>query len=330
MSAAESSPSDRENCCVDGQESPEDRKDDDATKETSCLSSGSPDRSAIQRVLKEVGLTSTTFIGPEFPPDTAKSNIDDTLDEFYKEINMIDTSNAAEDNPGAKVDFVQPHPPPATTTGTDRNEGNKCLKPFNDQQSSWERPSSWSHWYQNEPYLHRRPRQSMDLMHSETSSNRSHWRSQTINRPEPPNLRDSRPPLHHLHTFPYPQNPPLHRSQSRGGSPVHPPYYYSPPQNIPPSNVGCHSSQVPLRDSLQDCDHLAYSGDNVNFRLSQDRNQQWSRLDDNYDRQYSGDSEDPRWTPHWQPPDNMNGCHSTLVLILMRGLPGSGKSTMAR
>lgn len=328
MSAAGSSPIDRENCCVDGQKRPEDRKDDDVTKETSCLSSSSPDKSAIQRVLKEVGLTSTTFIGPAFPPDTAKSNIDDTLDEFYKEINMIDTSNAAEDKPGGKVDFVRPHPHPPTTT-TDRNEGNKGLKPFNDQQSSRERTSSWPHWYHNEPYLHRRPRESVDPMHSETSTHRGHWHSQTINRPSLPNLRYSRPPLHHLHTFPYPQNPPSHRSQSRGGSPVHAPYY-STPQNVPPSNVGCHSSQVPLRDSLQGCSHLAYSGDNVNVGLSRDRNQQWCHLDDRYDRQYSRDSENPRWKHHWQSPDNMNGYHSTLVLILMRGLPGSGKSTMAR
>ncbi|TMS07914.1 Breast cancer type 2 susceptibility protein-like protein [Larimichthys crocea] len=74
-------------------------EDDSPDKCTTSVSNGcsSPDR---QRVLKEVGLTSTTFIGPAFPPPqttTVKSDLEDTLSEFYKELEKIDTPDGADD-----------------------------------------------------------------------------------------------------------------------------------------------------------------------------------------------------------------------------------------
>lgn len=331
MSVTNSSPTGIEKSCVDAHERPEDRRNDDVIKETRFQSGSSPDSSAIQRVLKEVGLTSTNFIGPEFPPNKAKPKLDDTLDQFYKEIEMIDTNNAAEDNSGETVDFVIPHPSPITSTNRncpDRNKGTKGTKPFSYQQSSGGRPSSWPHWYQTEPYFHRRPRESMNLMHSAASTNQSHWHhSQTINRPRPLNLIHPRPSHYHPPAFLYPQNPSLHENQNRGGSTmtVHRPHF--PTQNIPPPNVSCHSSRVPFSGSLQRCSFLTHSGDNVNFGLSRERRQQFCQLDEGSD---SRDSENSPWKHHCQTPANLKEYHSTMVLILMRGLPGSGKSTLAR
>lgn len=311
MSVPNSSPTGREKSSLHAHERREDRRDDEANKETSLLNGSSPDRSAIQRVLKEVGLTSTSFIGPEFPPNKAK--LDDTLDEFYKEIEMIDTPTAAGDNSGGTVDFVLPHPS-ANTSCPDRSKGNKGAKPFNYQQSSDERPSSWPHWYQNEPYFHRRPRESMNLMHS-ASSNQSHWRhSQTIIRP--------REPLYHPSSFPYPKNSPFHENQSRHGSTMTVQHPHFPSQNIPPPNVRWHSSQVPFSDYAQDCSFLTHSGENQNVAQSRDRQPQFCQLDEGYDRRHGRDSERTR--------AHLREYHSTMVLILMRGLPGSGKSTLAR
>lgn len=333
MSVTNSSPAVTEKPCVNAHERLEDGRKDDANKECSFPSGGSPDRSAIQRVLKEEGLTSTTFIGPEFPPDTAKSNIDDTLDEFYKEIEMIERPKAAEDSPEKKVDFVQPHLPPVTSSSKnfkDRNEGEKGAKPFNHQQRDWERPSPWPHWYQNEPYFHQRPREIMGLMQSRTSTNQTHWNHpEMIKSPRPSNLRHSSPPLHHLPAFPYPQNLPSHEDYSRGGSTmtVQRPHFPT-AQNIPPPH--CPSSQVPFRDSLQGYTFLTHSGDNGNIGLSRDRKPQWCQWNEGYDRYHSRDLENHLWEHHCQKPDSTNGYHSKLVLILMRGLPGSGKSTLAR
>lgn len=315
MSVTNSSPTGIEKSCVDAHEKPEDRRNDDANKETSFQSGSSPDRSEIQRVLKEVGLTSTAFIGPEFPPNKAMPKLDDTLDKFYKEIEMIDTPNAAVDNSGETVDFVLSHPSPVTSTNTncpDRNKGSKGAKPFNYQQSRRGRPSSRPRWHQTEPYFHRRPN------------------SQTINQSRPLNLIHSRPPLYYPPAFLYPQNPPLHQNQSRGGSIMTVQHPHFPIQNIPPSNVSCHSSQDPFSGSLQGYSFLTHSGDNLNFGLSRDRKQQFCQLDEGYDRCHSQDSEYFPWKHHCQTPANFKEYHSTMVLILMRGLPGSGKTTLAR
>lgn len=334
MSVTDSSPTDIEKSCVVAHERPEDRRNDGANEETGFLSGSNPDRSTIQRVLKEVGLTSTTFIGPKFPPNKATLKLDDTLDEFYKEIEMINTPTPADDNSGETVDFVLPHPSPVVSTNTnrpDRNNRNTCAKPFNCQQSSGERPSSWPHWYQNEPYVHRRPRESINLIHSASPTNQSRWHhSQTINRPRPLNLIHHRPPLYHPPAFLYPPNPRLHENQSSGGSTITVQRPYFPTQNISPSNVSCHSSQVPFSSSLQGCSFLTHSGDNLNVGLSRVGKQQFCQLDEGYDRRHSRDSENCPWKHHCQTPADLKEYRSTMVLILMRGLPGSGKSTLAR
>lgn len=328
MSVAKSS--DSEKPCVGAHERQEDGKDKDHEKKDSIFLSGiGPDKSAIQRVLKEVGLTSTTFIGPEFPTDPAKSNIDDTLEEFYKEIEMIDKPKAAEDNPEEKVDFFQPQPPPLTSTAKkckDRNMGNRGAKPFDNQQHEGRRP--WPHWYQNEPYFHRGPRDHMDLMHSAASHQTHFDHPEPINRPRDP--RQPIPSYHHLTEFPYPQNP-SHENYRGGASTKTVPHPHFPsPQNIPPPHVRCHSSQIPFRDPPQDCSFFTHAGDNGNTGLPRFRKQEWCHEYEGYDRGYSRDSENQLWHRHQQTPDDFNGYHSKRVLILMRGLPGSGKSTLAR
>lgn len=311
MSVTNSSPTGIEKPFVEAHERPDDHRDD-ANKETSFQIGSSPDRSAIQRVLKEVGLTSATFIGPEFPPNRPQPKLDKTLDEFYKEIEMLDTPIAAEDNSGETVDFVSPHPSPLTSTNTnspDRTKEDIGAKPFNYQQSSAERPSSWPHWYQKEPYVHRGPRDSLDFMHS-ASSNKSQWHhSQTANTPKSLNLTDARPPRHHPPAFLYP---------------------HLPTQNIPPPNISCRSSEGP--GSLQGRSFFTHPGDNVHFGLSKDGRQQFCQLNegDEGDRPHSQNLENVPWKHQCQTPAYRKKCQSTMVLILMRGLPGSGKSTLAR
>lgn len=296
MSVNNSSPTGIEESCAEDHS-------DDANKETSFPGASSPDRSAIQRVLKEVGLTSTTFIGPEFPPNKPEDKLDHTLDEFYREIETIDLSDAAKHNSGETVDFVLPHSSPVTTSAncTDRNKGDKDAKPFHYQQSSGERP----HRYKKEPYFHRRPRESVNFMHSAASNQRQWHHSQTVNRPRSLNLIHPRPPLHHPPAFPYP-----HFST----------------QNLPPPNVSCHSSEGPVSGSLQGHSFFTHLEDNVNFGLSRDRSQQF---EGDY-RPHSQNPDNSLWKHHRQMPSDFIEYPSTMVLILMRGLPGSGKSTLAR
>lgn len=339
MSVIMSSSNGVEDCGVDVHEKTEDVRND-ASKETEIAreDSGSPDRSVMLRVLKDVGLTSTAFIGPAFPPNIVKSDIEDTLSEFYKEIEKIDRFDSADDNPGKQDSGLgRPIVPPSTSVNTDSTDGSKenvikYAKPYD-----CPKPKSWQHWYQNEPYYNRRPRPSMDPMHGRT--NRSQWCDpQIFNRPTLPNPGFHRPPFHcppPSSAFSNLRNPPPRMNHTWRGSPLT--YQEQPPfpafQNIPPPHAGIHPSQVPFGDSAQHRDEQRDSYDahayNVNIGLSRDRRKEWHHLDDGYDKHQGYDSKNSQWEYPCQSPDNSEH-HSSLLLILMRGLPGSGKSTRAR
>lgn len=237
------------------------------------------------------------------------------------------------EKPKAAEDFVQPRPPPLTSTAQryrDRNVGVKGAKSFSNQQHQGERPSSWPHWYQNEPYFHRGPRDHMDRLHGAASTNHRHLdHPETTNRPKPTDLRRPISPFHNLAAVPYPPNP-SHDDYSGAASTmtVQRPHFPT-PQNIPPPHVRCHSSQFPFPDSLQDCSFFTHSGDRGHLGVPRDRQREWRHWDEGYDRGYSRDSENHLWNRR-QATGSVNGYHSELVLILMRGLPGSGKSTLAR
>lgn len=335
------------NICVG--ERTEDSRDDCADN-TQCVSNeGSSQHSGErERVLKEVGLTSTTFIGPALPPETVKSDFDDALSEFYKELEKVDTPDGANCNPG-KQDEGSVHPPTppklSNTKETQDVSQERIVNPSkSDETDGGQKRSSWPHWYQNEPYNNRRPRPGFEL-----SSGRAAYAQNQWHHPQPwnraPNPRFHRPPFHcpaPPSEFPNPQNPPLHMHPNWNESDMsnqyqedsHFPSFCSfPPPNVctVPSQGFYGNSKPPFDRDEQGCRHKAQS-ENVNVRWPRDREEEWSQFGEDYDRRQRFDSENEQWEKehHCRPPDNSHVYHSSLVLILMRGLPGSGKSTLAR
>ncbi|XP_022055830.2 NEDD4-binding protein 2-like 2 [Acanthochromis polyacanthus] len=315
------------------------------------------DTSKRDRVLKEVGLTSTAFIGPAFPPPASqvKSDIEDSLSEFYKELGKIDTLDSANSNPVKQDEgFVQLLIPPEMPTSKEiqdvpeakiQNTRNSEITEIDGyQRSSGGKQSSWSHWYQNEPYYHRRPRPGLDLSSGNAVSNQNQWRYHPPpNRPLNPTFH--RPPFPHRPpppTFPNQQNAPPHLNPSFSSSvstnqyqnKLHFPTYplFPPPSVCSPPSQGFHRDSPHHFDrDKQDCscDTLL---DNGTDRWSRDRKEECSHLDEEHDRQQGFDSENEVWERHhhYEPHEDTHTYRSALVLILMRGLPGSGKSTLAR
>lgn len=324
-----------------------------ANKDTKLVSNDSsrPDTSVRDRVLKQVGLTSTTFIGPAGPPRKStkkkvkkvkkvKSNIEDTLSEFYKELEKIDTPDGANYNPGKQhTGRVRPSKPPKTSTsretpdvGEERVEyAGRHAGTDGYQRNSGQKQPSWPHWHQNEPYYPRRP--------GPAAPTQNQWHHpQTLNRP--PDPRFHRPPFHRPpppSAFPNPRNPPPHVNQnwsSSGTTNQHQEESHFPTfSSFPPPNVCSPPSQGFYGDSPHHFDKderiRSYDvrSDNVKVGSSGDRKEESCQFGQNYDRSQRYDSKNESWEHH-RPPANTNP--SSSVLILMRGLPGSGKSTMAR
>ncbi|KAG8001878.1 NEDD4-binding protein 2-like 2 [Nibea albiflora] len=322
--------------CVGVCEKTEDGRDDSHDKCTTLVSneSSSLDR---QRVLKEVGLTSTTFIGPAFPPQTTtvKPDIEDTLNEFYKELEKIDTPDGANHTKQGDA-LVQVSIPPKTSTSKEtQGVSEERTERDHYQRSSGHKQQSWPHWYQNEPYYPRRPRPDMDLSSGRAASPQHQWHyPQTLDRPP---LRHSPPPT----AFQGPRNPPPHVNHNWQGSGMtnqhreesHLPRFY----RFPPPSVCSHPSQGFNEGSSEHSSREQWGGnygahsDNVNVAWSRDREREaWCHLEEDYDRRQRSDSQNKTWDRDYRPADNNNAYHSSLVLILMRGLPGSGKSTLAR
>ncbi|XP_059187414.1 NEDD4-binding protein 2-like 2 [Centropristis striata] len=318
--------------------------DEVATSETN--DSSGPDTSVRERVLKEVGLTSTAFIGPAFPPPKhtrVKPNFEDTLSEFYKELDKIDTPDGANGNPGKQnADRFRRPLPPKTSTSKQTKDGSEekivytsqSAETDGNQNSIGKSQASWSHWYQNEPYYPRRPRPAAP------PQNQQHY-PQTLNRPpnpgfhRPPFLRPPPPP-----TFPNPQNAPTHVNQNWSNSGTTNQYqeesHFPTFPSFPPPNVCTHPSQgiygaspYHLDRDERGCNYDVHS-DRVNSGWSRDGNEESCQFAEDYGRRHKYDSENEPWEHHHRPPNKTSTYHSSLVLILMRGLPGSGKSTMAR
>lgn len=318
--------------------------------------SSSPDKNVRERVLKEVGLTSTSFIGPAFPPKTAtvKTDIEDTLSEFYKELEKIDAPDGTVVNP-EKQDrgFVQPSIHPKTSTSkeihrdTNLENYNNTSRPAETdayQRSSGQKQSSWPHWHQNEPYYPRRPRSGIDLNSGIAPSAHDHQHY-----PQAPN-RIPNPGFHRLpfhrpspqSAFQNPQNPPSHMNHNWSSSGMTNQYQeqsHFPPFSRLPSTYECNQlSRGFYGDTPHhlDRDEWGYNHnaqpDLVKLERSRDTQEEWSQFGEDYDRRQRFDSENDlrEQQHHCRPPDNTHARHSSSVLILMRGLPGSGKSTMAR
>ncbi|XP_034557565.1 NEDD4-binding protein 2-like 2 [Notolabrus celidotus] len=317
--------------------------------------SSSPDSSVRERVLKEVGLTSSTFIGPAFPPPKkkkkVKSDIEDTLSEFYKELEQIDTPDGANENQ-EKQDggFVQPSLPLTRSYNRDTYDV-RGEYPVNTgysadtdgyQRSGGQAHPPWPHWYENEPYLPRRPRPGLDQSSARSSSpqNQRHY-------PQP----QSRPPNPGFHRPPFRPPPPPHAFPSQQNSPSHvtknwtssgftnqrqDDSHFPPIPNFPPPNVSNQPPQDFHRNSPHHFDRdervssYGVHSEKVDFGWSTDRKEQWCEFSEDYDWRHRKDSESEQWERHHPHPDKTNAHSSSLVLILMRGLPGSGKSTRAR
>lgn len=298
-----------------------------ADKSPKCVSSdrSSPDQCLRDRVIKEVGLTSTTFIGPAFPPETytAISDLDDSLVKFYEELEKIDTLDQAKSNP--EKDDVQPSPGlPASKETQDEPEGKLLITRTSAETNSYQNngeqtKSSWPHWYRNEPYQLKQRRHAG----YPSSSDR------------PPNSRFPTPPFSHQpHQSAYPSPPNL------------PPYIHTLNNSrmtdhcnsefdllaLPPPDICLHPSQgfygnPPQRFGSSDTDSI-----NVTGGWSRDRREELCWQDENYDTHQRFVSVNEQWKQqnYYQFHNYTNKAHSSLELILMRGLPGSGKTTLAR
>lgn len=302
----------------------------------------SPDRSVKERVLKEVGLTSTTFIGPALPGETNKSDIDDKLSEFYKELEKADTLDDASGNPGKQEEgFVHPPTPlkmSRTKETLDVSQERLAKISQSEEADSYGtigggKQSSWPHWYENEPYYSRRPRQGLEMSTGGGAYAQNHWRH-----PHPrhrvPNQTFHRPPFHHPappFEFLNPRNPPLSLNPIWNDPGMSNQYQedstfcsFPPPNDcsFPPLGFYRNSKYPSDRDERE----------KVNIGWPRDGKEELSQLGERYDRCQRFDSENEQWEQqhHCRPPDNTRAQRPSLVLILMRGLPGSGKSTLAR
>lgn len=124
--------------------------------ENSSTSAHSPDSSSLRdRAVKEVGMTSSAFIGPAFPPPnkTAQpliSDMEDEMSEFYKELENMDSVQEVVNKAITDIDVV---------------DGIKMKsEDFDYRNRVHHRQASRPHWYHNEPYStdRRRPRAAVD------------------------------------------------------------------------------------------------------------------------------------------------------------------------
>ncbi|XP_037123873.1 NEDD4-binding protein 2-like 2 [Syngnathus acus] len=224
----------------------------------------------VQCVLKKVGFTSATFIGPAFPP---KKHIDESLSDFYKEIQAIDDEVEKERDAFNQLETSTRKLPEKRLMGEDR------CKPSGKPPKMWdsgrdpEKQKRWPpRWHRYEPYY------------------THNLRSPSWNHPDydPPPM--FRPPPNHrsFHRFHHPLPPPPSSDMRYGYPPRFPPFpRFSPPPHYSHHDAGRSYDAPPQR-------HSEYY----------DARQQ--HCDAHLDQT------------------------SSSVLILMRGLPGSGKTTMAR
>lgn len=304
----------------------------------------SADTSDRQRVLDEVGSISFFFIGPELPPSRVEPDLEETLSEFYKEIQDLDTPGAAAETSGSPVSqLLAPSYIPLSLQPPEVLSGQ--LKPDKEQERKEEgreqKQSSWPHWYDNEPYQRGRPRSFLPPRSRREEMNPNQWQQrQPMNRPRPPPPRFHRPRLHRPTpptAFPYHQNPPppfpppvpppAYINQDWSGSVRTNQYDEEPgflafPQ-VPPPNFDSLVSVRPIFDSGRYCDQ-PQQGYGYDEAPSNSAGGSWRPYEDEVRYQWAAepDRRDLRCPPADEDP--------SLVLILMRGLPGSGKSTLAR
>lgn len=292
----------------------------------------SVDPSDRQRVLDEVGSISIIFIGPELPPSRVEPDLDETLSEFYKELQDLDTPDGAAETSGTPVSLsLAPSYIPLSLQLPEVPSGQ--LKPDEKQERKEEgreqKQSSWPHWYDNKPYHRGRPRSFLPPQSEREEMNPDQWqRRQSVNRPRPPPPRFHRPRLHRPTpppAFLYHQNlppPPAHMNYDWTNHYDVEPGFLAFPQ-VPPPNFDSPVSVRPIFESGRYFDQHQQGFDR-DEAPSSSAGGSW-RPYESEERYYWAAEPDPR-DLRCPPADK----DSSLVLILMRGLPGSGKSTLAR
>lgn len=299
---------------------------------------GGPGVRGREPVIKKLGTSSTAFIGPVCCPPKAvqrapkppkvrklsKPNIEETLSEFYKELEEIDPKDSVDSSTAkneGSVELLTAHNPPPAREVSNASHGHK-------QPNHVPCP----HWYDNEPYQPRRPIPKGPSYGPYSDHN--HWQP-----PPPfhsqPYYRFHRPPHRFLPPPPIPCLPPLPPTDHR----YHPQREGS--QQVPPFH------RFPVPDGYRnspDLDGHAFPPQHSNNR---DRGGYGWR-DDKYDQQGNDQPYNQQGSSEWQqrfdralepplpedqhqpPEDKTCDYDPSLVLILMRGAPGSGKSTLAR
>lgn len=298
---------------------------------------GVDDPSDRQRVLDEVGSISIFFIGPELPASRVEPDLEETLSEFYKELQDLDTPDGAAETPGTPVSQslapsyipLSLQPPEVPSAQLKPGEGQERQEEGREQKQS-----SWPHWYNNKPYHRGRPRSFLPPHSEREELNPDQWqRRQSVNRPRPTPPRFHRPRLHRPTpptAFPYRQDlppPPAHMIHDWGGS-VRTNHYdeepgYPPFPQVPPPNFDGHVPARPIFDPGRYFDQRQ-RGYDYDEAPSSSAGGSWPPYENQERYQWAAEP-DPR-DLRCPPADE----DSSLVLILMRGLPGSGKSTLAR
>ncbi|KAI1893591.1 hypothetical protein AGOR_G00125300 [Albula goreensis] len=323
--------------------------------EDQMCSDGMPSQKDQNLILRDLGISSTTFIGPLFKPQEpkTKADIENELSEFYKEL---------EEMKPEKGDCIDGN----TKKNTEKNSTTATNIP---QNPSLCEQKSFSNHRENRPY---------HGLHSYRNDHSNHWRpkrqrssfQQTRKWPGPEQAYYP-DQWQHTQAFRGPQCPPyhsLHRHHYHGPPhpppplppppPPHPPPFYSPEfgplmttyHDYP--DYGNHfqwkGSQFPPGpgypslndfggyDALQDygsavCppDGFDSCGDNEGTCSNPYDCSDWVHGYDpeqNQLQQYhqqEGQSQVPYSDCDYHP-------DPLLILILMRGVPGSGKSTLAR
>ncbi|XP_076831895.1 uncharacterized protein n4bp2l2 isoform X2 [Brachyhypopomus gauderio] len=247
-----------------------------------------------EEVIKEIGVSSTAFIGPSCRPPSA---IEEELSEFYKELEEIDHQDVVDGMTTTDEDLPQPCRPTDSPAPGKESRGTDVRK---------------AHRPYPAPRTHDRPRQDYGntriwrpQSHGDVTWDDSYSYSYQDPWPHaPPRLPQN------LQRFQF-QEPQRFLPLPPPGNPMHHPYFepdYNPSES---SRWRCwEETPLPLGHDMGFTPSYRPGSCEWYERHSSDwqpYNEQDSREEDPY--KYNGES---------------------FVLILMRGLPGSGKSTLAK
>ncbi|KAJ3590253.1 hypothetical protein NHX12_008207 [Muraenolepis orangiensis] len=303
---------------------------------------GNDRKDGKKSVLKKVGSTSTSFIGPACrparpacrPAQTAcrpaqtkcrpaqtkiKGKIDKSLSEFYKELEALDAPDSAPRPADHRAPYTD------TLDSSEPLNTNRWESDYNPQRSGSDlKRRSQPHWQPGDQD-HRDPKR-------QRPGGDDYWRPQQ-NRPPCQGRPTGFPPPPRFYG-PFPGPPPGHFG-ARHVNPNWTPYPNPWDSRVPPDRFMCRDPQPPPHpagDHWGGCSSDTESS-NPGVNGGSGRPDAWK---------WSGD---PAWpqssAPETKPVDLQEGGRTTpdpdsssssskLSLILMRGLPGSGKSTFAR